>query len=124
MRKERFVDDMTDLAMTAGRQFREVTAINDTLVTTGPAGRVGRVSLTAAYAKGVCCGSISFHFDQGQWKLLGVGPLAAAGARGSRRPSASRRGRRVQGSGQSPLVRRARPRRDDRSRHCATAQRG
>ncbi len=72
VRKERFVDDMTDLAATVGT-FREVTAINDTLVTSGPAGRVGRVSITAAYANGVCRGSISFHFDQGQWKLLGVG---------------------------------------------------
>jgi len=72
VRKERFVDDMIDLAATVGK-FREVTAINDTLVTSGPGGRVGRLSITAAYANGVCRGSISFHFDQGQWKLLGVG---------------------------------------------------
>jgi hypothetical protein len=72
VREERFVDDMTDLTATVGT-FREVTAINDTLVTSGPGGRVGRVSITAAYAKGVCRGSISFHFDQGVWKLLGVG---------------------------------------------------
>jgi hypothetical protein len=72
VREERFVDDMTDLAATVGA-FHEVTAINDTLVTSGPAGRIGRVSITAAYANGVCRGSISFHFDQGQWKLLGVG---------------------------------------------------
>ena len=72
VRKERFVDDMTDLGATVGK-FREVTAINDTLVTTGPTGRIGRVSITAAYEKGVCRGSISFHFDQGQWHLLGLG---------------------------------------------------
>ncbi|HEX4452244.1 MAG TPA: hypothetical protein VH143_15310 [Kofleriaceae bacterium] len=72
VREERFVDDMTDLAATVGT-FREVTAINDTLVTSGPGGRVGRVSITAAYANGVCRGSISFHLDQGVWKLLGVG---------------------------------------------------
>jgi hypothetical protein len=72
VREERFIDDMTDLAATVGT-FREVTAINDTLVTSGPGGRVGRVSITAAYANGVCRGSISFHFDQGVWKLLGVG---------------------------------------------------
>jgi len=70
--KERFIDDMTDMAVTVGK-FREITAINDTLVTTGPTGHVGRVSLTAAYAKGVCKGSISFHRDHGEWKLLGVG---------------------------------------------------
>jgi hypothetical protein len=72
VRKERFVDDMTDLAVTAGK-FQELTAINDTLVTNGPGGQVGRLSLTASYQKGLCKGSISFHWDQGQWKLLGIG---------------------------------------------------
>ena len=72
VRKERFIDEMTDLNTTLGK-FNEVTAINDTLVTSGPAGRVGRVSLTASYAKGICKGSISFHWDQGRWKLLGMG---------------------------------------------------
>lgn len=70
--KDRFVDDMLDLNATVG-SFKEITAINDTLVTTGPTGRVGRVSLTAAYTRGVCKGSISFHWHQSQWKLLGVG---------------------------------------------------
>ncbi len=70
--KERFADDMTDLNATVGK-FREITAINDTLVTTGPTGRIGRVSLTASYDKGVCKGSISFHRDGDQWRLLGVG---------------------------------------------------
>jgi hypothetical protein len=72
VRKERFVDEMTDLDTTLGK-FNEVTAINDTLVTSGPAGRVGRVSITASYARGICHGSISFHWDQGRWKLLGIG---------------------------------------------------
>jgi hypothetical protein len=48
VRKERFIDDMTDLVETVGK-FREITAVNDSLVTTGPTGRVGRVSLTVAY---------------------------------------------------------------------------
>jgi hypothetical protein len=72
VRKEHFVDDMTDMVTTVGK-FRELTAIHDTLVTTGPTGRVGRVSLTALYDKGMCKGSISFHWDQGQWKFLGIG---------------------------------------------------
>ncbi|HUJ61709.1 MAG TPA: hypothetical protein VLX92_24565 [Kofleriaceae bacterium] len=71
VRKERFVDDMTDLNATLGR-FREITAVNGTLVTTGRSGKVGRVSLTASYDKGICKTSISFHYDQGTWKLLGV----------------------------------------------------
>ncbi len=71
VRKERFVDDYTDMNATLGK-FHEVTAINGTLVTTGTTGRVGRVSLTASYDKGICRGSISFHYDQGEWKLLGI----------------------------------------------------
>jgi hypothetical protein len=72
VRKEAFVDTMLDLDATNGR-FVEVTAINETLVTTGPTGRIGRVGLTALYEHGITKGSISFHWDQGQWKLLGVG---------------------------------------------------
>lgn len=72
VRKERFIDEMTDLDTTLGK-FTEVTSINDTLVTTGPGGRVGRVSISAAFEKGRTHGSISFHWDQGRWKLLGIG---------------------------------------------------
>ena len=71
-RKERFIDDMTDLAETVGK-FREITAVNDSLVTTGPTGRIGRVSLTVAYAKATCKVSVSLHYDQDRWKLLGIG---------------------------------------------------
>ena len=47
--------------------------INETVVTSGPTGRIGRVGLTALYEHGITKGSISFHWDQGRWKLLGVG---------------------------------------------------
>lgn len=72
VRKEQFIDDMTDLTQTVGA-FREITAVNDALVTTGPTGRIGRVSLTAAYAKATCKVSVSLHYDQDRWKLLGIG---------------------------------------------------
>ena len=72
VRKERFIDDMNDLSATVGK-FREITAVNDTLVSKGPTGQVGRVSLTVAYEKATCRASVSLHEDQGQWKLLGVG---------------------------------------------------
>jgi hypothetical protein len=72
VRKERFIDDMTDLSQTVGK-FREITAVNDSLVTTGPTGRIGRVSLTVAYEKASCKVSVSLHYDQGRWKLLGIG---------------------------------------------------
>ena len=72
VKKERFLDDMADLYATNGK-FREVSAINETLVTTGPTGKVGRVGLTASFEKGISRGSISFHWDKGEWKLLGLG---------------------------------------------------
>ena len=72
-RKERFVDDMKDLAQTVG-PFREITAVNDSLVTgSGPTGRVGRVSLTVAYDKAICKVAVSLHYDHDRWKLLGIG---------------------------------------------------
>ncbi len=72
VRKERFVDSMTDMHATIGN-FIEITAINESLVTTGPSGRIGRVSLTVAYEKGRTRASVSLHWDRGRWKLLGVG---------------------------------------------------
>lgn len=72
VRKERFELDMADQLRTIGK-FREITAVNDTLLTNGPTGRVGRVSLTVSYEKAICRGSVSFHYDEGRWKLLGVG---------------------------------------------------
>lgn len=72
VRKEKFVDDMADLSATVGK-FREITAINDSLVTSGPTGRIGRVSLTVAYDKATCKASVSLHEDKGVWKLLGIG---------------------------------------------------
>ena len=72
VREEVFLGDMTDMNATLGK-FRELTAINDTLVTHGPTGKIGRVSLTAAFERGICKGSISFHYVDGAWKLLGIG---------------------------------------------------
>ncbi|HEY0190517.1 MAG TPA: hypothetical protein VGC42_05300, partial [Kofleriaceae bacterium] len=72
VRKDHLSDDMTDLAKTVGA-FREIASINDTLVTSGPYGKVGRVSLTVAYEKATCKASVSLHYHQGRWKMLGIG---------------------------------------------------
>jgi hypothetical protein len=69
--KERFVDDMIDLHATVGK-FKEISAVNSTLLTRGPTGRVGRVSLTVSYEKGKTKASVSLHNHEGVWKLLGV----------------------------------------------------
>jgi hypothetical protein len=70
--KERFVDTMLDLNATNGK-FQEITAINETVMSTGPTGRTARVGLTALYEQGMTQGSMSFHYDQGKWKFLGMG---------------------------------------------------
>lgn len=72
VRKERFVEDMIDLNTTIGK-YLEIAAVNESIVTTGPTGRVGRVSLTVAYEKGKSKASVSLHFHEGEWKLLGIG---------------------------------------------------
>jgi hypothetical protein len=71
VRKERFVDEMLDLNATAGK-FLEITSVNETLVTRGPGGRVGRMSLGVAYAKGNTRAAVSLHWDDDHWKLLGI----------------------------------------------------
>lgn len=72
VRKEKFADEMADLSATVGK-FKEITAVNDSLMTRGPTGRVGRVLLTVAYEKAKCKVSVSVHEDKGEWKMLGVG---------------------------------------------------
>jgi hypothetical protein len=72
VRKDPFIDEMNDLVQTVGK-FHEIASVNDTLVTTGPSGRIGRVSLTVTYEKATCKVSVSLHDDQGRWKLLGIG---------------------------------------------------
>jgi hypothetical protein len=71
VRKERFIDDMLDLLATMGA-FREIMSINDILVTTGPTGRVGRVQLTLRFDKGIARSTVSLHYDEDRWKLLGI----------------------------------------------------
>jgi hypothetical protein len=71
VRKERFVDDMTDMNKTLGK-FREITAVNEMLVTNGPTGKIGRVSITAAFEQGTCRAAVNFHLVDGTWKLFGI----------------------------------------------------
>jgi hypothetical protein len=71
-RKEQFVGDMNDMVKTLGK-FRELTAINGTVVTYGPTGRLSRVSLTASFDNGIAKGWIGFHDVDGTWKLIGIG---------------------------------------------------
>jgi hypothetical protein len=69
---DRFEADMKDMNATLGR-FREIASVNDTVVTRGPGGLIARVELQLDFDSGRARGSISLHWDEGRWKLLGVG---------------------------------------------------
>lgn len=71
VREQRFIDDMADMKNTLGA-FREIAAVNDTIVSTGPGGRIGRVALTLQFERGTARANVSFHRDGGRWKLLGL----------------------------------------------------
>ena len=71
VRKERFVDEMLDLNKTCG-QFLEITAVNESFVSSGPTGRIGRMSTIVQYAHGKTRAAVSLHLVDGEWKLLGV----------------------------------------------------
>ncbi len=71
VRKERFVDEMLDLNKTCG-QFLEITAVNESFVSSGPTGRIGRMSTMVQYTRGKTRAAVSLHWYEGEWKLLGV----------------------------------------------------
>lgn len=71
VREQRFIDDMADMKNTLGA-FREIAAVNETIVSTGPGGRIGRVALTLQFERGRARANVSFHRDGGRWKLLGL----------------------------------------------------
>ncbi len=71
VRKERFVDEMLDLNATCGR-FLEITAVNESFMSSGPTGRIGRMSTMVQYERGKTRAAVSLHWLDGEWKLLGV----------------------------------------------------
>lgn len=71
VREQKFIDDMADMKRTLGA-FREISAVNETMVTSSANGRVGRVALMLQFDKGRARGNVSFHRDAGRWKLLGI----------------------------------------------------
>lgn len=71
VREQKFIDDMADMKRTLGA-FREISAVNETMVTSSANGRVGRVALMLQFDKGRARANVSFHRDAGRWKLLGI----------------------------------------------------
>jgi len=69
--QDTFTVHMTDLNRSMGR-FREVASVIGTEVTRGPGGRTGRIDLRLEYERGTTRGSVSFLWEEGDWKLLGL----------------------------------------------------
>ncbi|MEZ4404138.1 MAG: hypothetical protein R3B06_29215 [Kofleriaceae bacterium] len=85
-----FVVHMEDLNRTLGR-FREVESVIGTETIRGPSGRTGRVDLRLGYERASTRGSVSFRWEDGEWKMLGLSVevpdrmLSGAGAEQARR---------------------------------------
>jgi len=68
---EPFGESMAEMRRTMGK-FIEIESVTRTEVVRGPGGRTARVDLQIEYEKGPTTGNISFHWDEGRWKLLGL----------------------------------------------------
>lgn len=67
-----FAQQMANINATLG-PFKEITAVSSTEVVRGPSGTSARVSLLMAFERSKSVrGSLSFHREEGAWKLLGV----------------------------------------------------
>lgn len=71
VREDSFVKDMEDMNRTLG-PFREISAVLETEINRGPGGRTGRVDARLEYASGSTKGSVTFRWEGGRWKMLGI----------------------------------------------------
>jgi hypothetical protein len=69
--RETFIDQMTEMNATLGR-FVEITAVMTVETNRGPGGRTGRIDVALEYTKTRTRGSVSFRWEKGAWKLLGL----------------------------------------------------
>lgn len=74
--KPRFLDLCARINQTLGA-FKKVESTHDPVVTDGPDGKTGNVTVTLEFRdlqdkKVVATGSFSFHFLDGEWRLLGL----------------------------------------------------
>lgn len=74
--KPRFLDLCARINQTLGA-FKQVASTNDPVTTDGPDGKTGNVTVTLEFRndldeKVIATGSFSFHFWEGEWRLLGL----------------------------------------------------
>ncbi len=70
MLEETFEDQIADMIHTLG-PFKEVAAVIRTETFRGPSGRTARVDLLLEFESGRARGSMSFHYEDAQWRMLG-----------------------------------------------------
>lgn len=70
--EDTFQRTMEDMHATMGA-FKEIAAVNDTVLSRGPGGLVARVDLQIDFEKGRAHATISLHSHHGVWKFLGIG---------------------------------------------------
>jgi hypothetical protein len=69
--EDTFVEQIEDMNRTLGR-FEEISAVIETEVNRGPGGRTGRILARIEYATGSTKGNVSFRWEGGKWKMLGI----------------------------------------------------
>jgi hypothetical protein len=69
---ETFQRTMEDMRRTLG-PFKEIAAVNDTVLSRGPGGLVARVDCQIDFEKARAHATISLHRHNGVWKFLGIG---------------------------------------------------
>lgn len=69
--EDTFIEQMADMNHTLGA-YREISAVLETEVNRGPGGRTGRIAVRIEYESGPTKGQISFRWEGGKWKMLGI----------------------------------------------------
>jgi hypothetical protein len=69
--EDTFVEQMADMNTTLG-EFLEISAVLETEVNRGPGGRTGRIDVRIEYSTGPTKGSVTFRWEGGRWKMLGI----------------------------------------------------
>lgn len=70
--EDTFVDQVTDMNQSLG-PFREVASVIRSEVFRGPSGKTARVDLLLEFENGRARGTMSFHNEDAQWRMVGFG---------------------------------------------------
>lgn len=71
MISDRFLELSSDIRATLGG-FRDILAIKQVALITGPGGKTGQAQATLEFDRGRAPGNFSYHWVDGKWRLLGL----------------------------------------------------